>query len=91
MDPVGVGEESFPSDKLSGQPYMGNIPVTGLQPVGGIEGAGIVNQLMSVSKILGFDSDIYPETSNSLVFFADKVMDHTQCPSSLIPYTLQGL
>jgi hypothetical protein len=77
VDPIGVNKESFPSDKLSGQPSIGNIPITSLQPIGGIEEAGIINQSMSVSETLGFDSDFYPETSNSLVFFAGKIMDHT--------------
>jgi hypothetical protein len=77
VDPIGIGKESSPSDKLSGQPSIGNIPITSLHPIGGIEEAGIINHLMSVSETLGFDSDFYPETSNSLVFFAGKIMDHT--------------
>jgi hypothetical protein len=73
---MGVGKESFPSNKLSGQPSIGNIPITGLQPIGGIEEAGIINQSMSISETVDFDSDFYPETSNSLIFFAGKIMDH---------------
>ena len=30
VDSIGVGKESFPSDKLSGQPSIGNIPITTL-------------------------------------------------------------
>jgi hypothetical protein len=73
----GVGKESLSSDKLSGQPCMGSITITGLQSIGGIEEAGIINQSMSILETLGFDSDFYPETSNRLVFFAGKIMDHT--------------
>ena len=73
---LALGKESSPSDKLSGQRSMRNRPITGLQPVGGTEKAGIINQLMSILEALGLDSDLYPETSNSLVFFAGKIMDH---------------
>ena len=48
VDPIGVGKESFPSDKLSSRPSIGNIPITGLQPIGEIEKAGIINQPMSI-------------------------------------------
>jgi hypothetical protein len=88
VDPIIVGKESFPGDKLSGH-STDNTPITGLQPVGRIEEAGYVKQSMGILRNLGFDSDFNPEASNSLVLFASKIADHAKCPSSLIPYTLQ--
>jgi hypothetical protein len=47
-----LGKESFLGDKLSGQPSEGDIPITGLQPVGRIEEASIVNQSMASGRLL---------------------------------------
>jgi len=48
VDPVGVGEESFSSDKLSGQPSGRHISITSVQPVGRIQVVGIIHQSMSL-------------------------------------------
>ena len=88
---IGVSKKSFLNNKLSGQPSFGNISITHSQPVGRIQEASLFTQSMRVLKTVGFDGDFYPDVYNSLVFFAGTIMDHTLCPSSLIPYTLQGL
>jgi hypothetical protein len=65
VDPVGAGKESFPSDKLSGQPYISNIHITDLQPAVGIEEAGIINQSMSFSETLDFDRDLFQKPATA--------------------------
>jgi hypothetical protein len=70
---------------------MGNNPITNLQPVGRTQGVGFIHQSTSISKTFSLHIDFYPKIFNSLVFFAGMIVDHTQCSSSLIPYTLQGL